>query len=172
MPLAAATTKISVEEYLRASLRPDCDYVDGELQERNVGTYDHSVVQFACLRWFWNHRHEWRIRATAETRMQVTPERFRIPDVAVLSREQPIEQILTHPPLVCIEVLSAEDTLHRLRERLEDYRQFGVGQTWLVDPATQGGYEYRAGGFLAAQEFAVPGTPIRLSLVELFAELD
>ncbi len=28
---------VSVDEYLRTSYRPDCDYVDGILVERNVG---------------------------------------------------------------------------------------------------------------------------------------
>jgi hypothetical protein len=33
----SAAIAISVTEYLNASYRPDCDYVDGELVERNVG---------------------------------------------------------------------------------------------------------------------------------------
>jgi hypothetical protein len=40
-----AATLISVEEYLRTSYRPDCDYVDGEVLERNVGERDHSKLQ-------------------------------------------------------------------------------------------------------------------------------
>lgn len=117
-------------------------------------------------------RAEWGIRVTAETRMRVSPARFRIPDVCVLRREQPVEEIITHPPLICIEVPSPEDTVYRLRERLEDYRRFGVEQIWVVDPATQGGYGARPSGWLGATAFAVPGTPIRLNLAELFADLD
>ena len=30
-----ATTKVSREEYFRTSYRPDVEYIDGELQERN-----------------------------------------------------------------------------------------------------------------------------------------
>ncbi len=41
----ATTTFIPVEEYLHTSYRPDVDYVDGELQERNLGEQYHSVVQ-------------------------------------------------------------------------------------------------------------------------------
>jgi hypothetical protein len=33
----AAATLVSVEEYLSTSYDPDCDYVDGELEDRNVG---------------------------------------------------------------------------------------------------------------------------------------
>ncbi len=40
-----ARTLISVEEYLATSYRPDCDYVDGEVVERNLGEWDHSRLQ-------------------------------------------------------------------------------------------------------------------------------
>ena len=36
---------IPVEEYLRTTYDPDCDYVDGEVQERNLGELDHSDLQ-------------------------------------------------------------------------------------------------------------------------------
>jgi len=36
MPTAAAAT-ISLEEYLSTSYSPDCDFVDGQIEERNVG---------------------------------------------------------------------------------------------------------------------------------------
>ena len=34
MPVAVP---VSLQEYLETSYRPDCDYLDGELLERNVG---------------------------------------------------------------------------------------------------------------------------------------
>jgi hypothetical protein len=34
MPVSAL---ISVDEYLSTSFRPDCDYVDGEVLEHNLG---------------------------------------------------------------------------------------------------------------------------------------
>ena len=40
-----ATVQISLEEYLQTSYHPDCDYVDGEVQERNWGEFDHATVQ-------------------------------------------------------------------------------------------------------------------------------
>ena len=40
-------TLISVEEYLATSYRPDCDYVDGRIEERNLGELDHSSLQTA-----------------------------------------------------------------------------------------------------------------------------
>jgi hypothetical protein len=42
MPLlfVASGSRVNIEEYLSASYRSDCDYVDGIL-ERNAGEYDH-----------------------------------------------------------------------------------------------------------------------------------
>src|ERR1700691_614658 len=41
----AAATLVSVEEYLATSYEPDCDYVDGELEDRNVGRKSHAKAQ-------------------------------------------------------------------------------------------------------------------------------
>jgi hypothetical protein len=41
---------VSVSEYLANSYRPDRDYVDGQLLERNVGEWDHSRPQALLLK--------------------------------------------------------------------------------------------------------------------------
>ena len=38
------TAFVPVEQYLRTFYKPDCDYVDGEVQERAGGERDHSEV--------------------------------------------------------------------------------------------------------------------------------
>jgi hypothetical protein len=48
----ASTTLISVSEYLKSSYRPDCDYVDGRVEQRNVGEHDHAALQAALILWF------------------------------------------------------------------------------------------------------------------------
>jgi hypothetical protein len=96
----ASATLISVSQYLSTTYRPDCDLIDGQLMERNLGEYDHSSLQGALVAWFGNRRREWNIRVLPEQRVQVSPSRFRIPDVCVISRDQPIEQVITHPSSV------------------------------------------------------------------------
>ncbi len=39
-----ATAHLSLEEYLRTDYEPDCDYLDGQLEERNAGELDHSIA--------------------------------------------------------------------------------------------------------------------------------
>ena len=43
--MAMVGTLISVEEYLHTTYDPDCDYVDGEVLERNMGDQAHSTTQ-------------------------------------------------------------------------------------------------------------------------------
>ena len=167
----ASTTLISVSQYLKSSYRPDCDYVDGRVEERILGEHDHAALQAALILWFGQHQQEWNIEVLPEQRIQVAPTRFRVPDVCLVSLDQPVEQILTKPPLACIEILSPEDTMRRMQERIEDYRQFGVAHIWILDPGARLGYDCRPAGWLEAAEFEIPNTSIRLVLSEIFARM-
>src|SRR5437016_14154426 len=113
----ASTTLVSVSEYLRSSYRPDCDFVEGKLEERNFGEHDHAALQAALVLWFGQRQQEWNIEVLPEQRIQISPTRFRVPDICLVSLEQPVEQILTRPPMVIIEFQSLEDTLRRNLER-------------------------------------------------------
>jgi hypothetical protein len=44
-PSVSSAATIPLSEYLGTSYRPDCDYLEGELLERNVGERDHSRSQ-------------------------------------------------------------------------------------------------------------------------------
>jgi Uma2 family endonuclease len=113
MASAATTPHLSVEEYLNTVYRPDVDYVDGHIEERNLGEFDHGILQTALMEVLRKHRKEWNIRAALDTRLQVARTSFRVPDVCVMSAANPKEQILRATPLLCIEVLSPKDTLER-----------------------------------------------------------
>ena len=167
----SSTTSISVNEYLNGSYRPDREFINGRLENRNLGEHDQAAVQAALILWFGQRQDEWNIEVLPEQRIRISPVKFRVPDICLVSLIEPVEQILTRPPLACIEILSPEDTLRRMQERINDYRDFGVANIWVLDPATQRGYDCQALGFLNATEFAIPGTPIRLVLAELFARI-
>jgi Uma2 family endonuclease len=169
-----STTLIPVEEYLTNTYHPDCDYIDGELQERNLGEKPHSGIQSIVVAMFNGNRRSWNVVAFTELRVQVAATRFRIPDVSVLRRSDPPDPTAQHPPLICIEVLSPEDRIQRMTERIEDYAAMGVDHIWLIDPISRRAWIATADTSLqrVEAEFAVPGTPIRIVLAEVFAELD
>jgi Uma2 family endonuclease len=170
----STATLISVDEYLATSYRPDQEFMEGQLCERNVGEYDHSNLQGALIAWLRSRRREWNIRVLAEQRIKVRPNRFRIPDVCIFSREQAVEQVFTKPPLICIEVLSKDDTLRSLQDRIDDYRAFGVPNIWVLDPAKQRAYICNHGDFREPEDgvLAIANSPIRIPLNDLFADLD
>ena len=122
----ASSTLIPVSEYLDTPYRPDCDYIDGELQERNVGERPHSALQGILFAIFHANRHIWGVFGFTEQRVQISKQSFRIPDVCVLRRSDPVDAIVQIPPLICIEVLSPRDTLSAMQERIDDYTRMGV----------------------------------------------
>ncbi len=144
----ATITSVPVEVYLRSTYEPDAEYVDGEIQERSVGEYDHASWQAALLEYFTGHKQDWNIRVLAELRVQVDATRFRVPDVTVLDRDRPIEQVITQPPLAVVEVLSPEDTMARTLEKLRDYERMGIVGIFLVDPKTDARYQFHGGTLL------------------------
>ncbi len=165
----AAGTQISVEEYLRTVYRPDCDYVDGVVRERNLGERDHSAIQGNLIAFFRSCSRQTGIKAWPEWRFQVKPTRFRVPDV-IVTRGTPDEQILTTAPLLCIEILSPEDTFSRLNQRIQDYLDFGVPVVWVVDPAERRVWIYRRDGMRGVEGASVKleGTDIEVPFAEIF----
>jgi Uma2 family endonuclease len=162
---AASTTHVPLEVYLSSSWEPDAEYVNGAIEERPMGQYDHSSWQHAIELWFAQHAQEWNIRVRPELRVQVAPGNFRVPDVIVLDRNLPVEQIITRPPIAAIEILSPEDTLSRMLIKLREYELMGIKTILVLDP---NGPHYRySGGALAElteTSFDMAGSACRFDL--------
>ncbi len=167
--------ELTLEEYLHTAYHPDCDFVDGHLEERHMGTTKHSLLQAELVFWFRSHRDQWAIRVMSELRTQVSPSRIRLPDVTVaLNDEAMREELRTTPPLIAIEILSHEDRMHRVLLRLRDFLNMGVAHIWLLDPIERVAYTYSAFGLQLIDEarLTVPHSSIYLDLPALFASLD
>jgi Uma2 family endonuclease len=165
---------IPVEQYLSTVFEHDCEYVDGVIEERGLGEFEHSFLQAFLGSIFVAHRAEWGVVALTEQRVQTQLNRFRVPDLAILSAGAPRERILTRPPLLVIEIQSPEDTLRRTAAKTAEYMAFGVEHVWVIDPAARVAYRGTLNGLelVRGGELSVPGTPIHVSAQELFAELD
>ena len=168
----ATATRITIEQYLKTPYEPDAEFVNGEVEERNVGEYDHNVVQWAILDWFRRHDKSWKTRTIQEQRTRLSSGNVRIPDVSVWSRDVPVERVFSHPQLIAIEVLSPEDRHSKVQEKIEDYRQFAVANIWIIDPVKRFGWGCSDGNWTRKQWFDLPDSPIFLDLEQLFKELD
>jgi Uma2 family endonuclease len=172
--MAATTTQthVPVEVYLRSSYEPDAEYVDGQIEERAAGMLDHSSWQAAILAWFSPHERTWNVRALPSLRVRVAATRIRVPDVTILDRSRPIEQIITHPPVAVFEILSPEDTMTRIMRKLDDYAAMGIAHIWVIDPQNGKSYRFREGQLMLASHFGEPGEPIHFAIEEITRLLD
>ncbi len=170
----ATPVLIPVSEYLSTTYRPDRDYVDGELKERNVGEQPHAHVQSIINGIFRENRKTWGVRPLPEQRLQITSSRYRIPDVCVIRNTDGKDPIINFTPLLCVEVVSSEDRMTELQRRVDDYVSIGVKTTWVIDPWKRVGYHASDKGFVQPADgiLRLEGTPIEVSLADVFAELD
>jgi Uma2 family endonuclease len=165
---------ISVEDYLRTTYEPDCDYVDGEVIERNVGERPHGKLQFEFAYLFRNQRHLWKTHALIETRMQVSKTRFRIPDICVYIGAEPQDRILRTPPFICVEILSPEDRIARMQDRIDDYIKFGVPYVWVINPENRRVWVYTAEGSREVKDgvLRTENPSLMVNLSEIFSGID
>ena len=167
----ALTTLTSVDKYLSTTYRPDCDYVDGMVLERNLGEWNHSRLQMLLLRYLSNREAEWGILVAPEQRVHVSPTRFRIPDGCVLLGTEPDGQIIRRPPFLCIEILSKDDSMTQMQERIRDYLAFGVQYVWVLDPRTHRAYHFTQSGMTEVKDgvLSTASPHIQVPLSEIFA---
>jgi Uma2 family endonuclease len=144
----AIATGVSLEEYLHTEYEPDCDYVDGVLEDRNVGKKRHSRTQKQLILLLSPKVVPHGYEPLPEQRLQVSQSRVRVPDVCLAPVADDAE-IMHHPPPLCIEIVSADDRFSRLLKIISDYLAFGVPVIWIIDP-----YEREA--FVVTQENRAP----------------
>jgi Uma2 family endonuclease len=169
-----AATQISIEQYLRTSYRPDCDYVDGRVLERNLGERTHSVMQGALCRFFFDLREQLRVMPFLSWRTRVSRSRIRVPDLCIVRGKIPKSEIQETAPYIVIEVLSPEDGWSDMAERIEDYARFGVENIWIVDPVRRRAWRILNGAHEEAAGLTLTTTDgeVTLPLTEVFAEID
>jgi len=166
----AVTTQVSVEEYLRTSYDPDCEYVDGEVLDRNVGELDHAWMQRTVLAYIMAREKQSGVTIIQEQRLRINSRHYRVPDLMILAGGKPTEQVITRPPIVCIEVLSPQDRMSRTQKKIADYLGFGVRYVWVLDPKTKQAFSYTSEGMRLIQDGVLRtiAPDIEIPLSEIF----
>lgn len=164
---------MSVREYLSTSYDPDREYLDGELRERNVGERDHSELQMAVAAWLYARRRELSIHVYPEQRVKVGAKRYRVPDVCVVAGHKPEELVFERPPFLCIEILSKDDRMQDVQEKIDDYLGCGVRYVWIINPRNRKAQAYAPDGITEVRDgvLRTENPSIALPLGEIFAEL-
>lgn len=131
------STKVlmSVEEYLRTSFEgSDCEYLDGEIVERNMGELPHGDVQIVLATLLRRLRPQLGIRVVPEIRIQIHSQRYRVADIAVWRDDNVGNGVPVVPPFLVVEILSPEDRMVRMLPKIQEYLSIGVEWIWIVDP--------------------------------------
>ena len=170
----ATATIVPLAEYLETTYRPDRDWIDGELKERNMGEQPHAAVQIYLGHVFRLNAEMWNVRVFSEQRVQTSGAHYRIADLCVVRRGIGKEPIVRTPPLLCVEVLSRDDRMSEIQERVDDYLQMGTSAVWVVDPRRRKAFVSLREGLLepAGEFLLVRGTEISVPVQAIFDELD
>jgi len=168
----ASSTLIPLGEYLETMYEPDCEYIEGELLERNMGEPEHAGLQGLLTAWLIARRRQLGLHIFPECRVQVASRRYRIPDIAV-TKHKARGRVLLEPPFLCIEILSPDDRASRLENKIDDYLRFGVAHIWVIDPQRRSAWSYTREG--RREEAAVLTTQdplIEVTIADFFRELE
>jgi Uma2 family endonuclease len=165
---------VSVEEYRSMVFEHDCEYVDGVIEERDLGEFEHAYVQGILIGLFLKNREQWGVYPLPEQRVQTQKTHFRVPDITILREGSKREGIITYPPLLVIEVQSPDIPLRKTELKAMEYRQFGIEHVWVIDPYARVAYRGTEAGLelVRSGELTIVGSPIRVAPEEIFAELD
>ena len=166
---------MSLEEYLHTRFDgSDREYLDGEVAERNMGELPHAILQAQLAHRLLGLAETHHLRVLTEIRIQVSPTRFRVADVAVWRAGDIGHRIPTVPPFLIVEILSAEDRLVRLQPKIQEYLAYGVEWVWVIDPDERRALCYspiEPGGTLV-EDLRTSNPSIAISLGDLLSALD
>ena len=162
----STSTLMPVDEYLRLTEKPNCDYRDGVLTPKPMPTTFHGLLEFMLVAML----RKLGLQAAPEVTVKLSETRYLVPDVIaarVLQNPYP-----TEPVLLCCEILSPEDRLGATLSKCEEYHAWGVPFCWVIDPVKRTAWEYHLSGEPVRVAESLRAGELTVSLNELFAALD
>jgi len=166
---------VAIEEYIARFVdggeKPTCEYMDGVLIPKSMGTKKHSQVQANLTRLIGN-RYEETLNPLPELTTRLREGQFYVPDMAVEELAKPIPGRYPgpkEPVLLCIEIVSPPDRVGKLFGKCEEYHRWGVPYCWVIDPEPKTAWEYFPDDLepRKVQDELTAG-PIKLSLADVF----
>ena len=148
MATVANSSLVPVEEYIARFVdgdeKPACEYVDGVLIPKPMGTKKHSQVQMN-VGFLIRQRFERSFNPLTELTTRLRPDQFYVPDLAVEDLTRPIQGRYPGPKdpvYLCVEIVSPPDRVGKLFGKCEEYHKWGVPYCWIIDPERRIAWEY------------------------------
>jgi Uma2 family endonuclease len=160
---------------------PGFEFIDGQLVEKAMGAESSWVASevFAHVRDYCR-RTSSGVAFVADTGFQCFPHdpaQVRKPDVSVL-RCDPATFVLPRgwvaaPPVLVVEVVSPNETVYDLNDKIDDFRSAGTPLIWVIDPPRRQATVHRGDGTLSlvvepadlSGEGVLPGLAVPLAAV-------
>ena len=168
----AVAELVSAERYLHSSFEHDAEFVEGRIIQRPMPTWEHACMQGFLIEELRVIGRRLGFFAVPEQRVQTRPDRFRVPDVCVVTEKpegEPGRRIVTRPPYLSVEILSPEDTVVETLEKVREYLHFGVAWVWVIDPVSLTGQVHSVNGVVTVEDriFSTDRFRIDLSNAEI-----
>jgi Uma2 family endonuclease len=159
-----------IARFIDAGEKPTCEYVDGVLLPKPMGTKKHSQVQ-ANITTLIRNRYGETLNPLPELTTRLREGQFYVPDLAIEDLAKPIEGRYpgpTDPVLLCVEIVSPPDRVGKLFGKCEEYHRWGVPYCWVIDPEREIAWEYFPGDLEPRKvQNAITAGPIQLALADL-----
>jgi len=172
LDMAANATMNSVADYLRMNDKPAFEYRDGELTQKHMPTRKHSLLQHRISELIMRLFAQYESLGGMHVRLRA--DRYLIPDVAVQPRSHIQDPYPTEPIPLCVEILSPDDRFGEVVTKCEEYHEWGVPMTWIVDPESRVAWEYAKGGRVheIPAEGSITASDIVIPVASIFEVLD
>jgi Uma2 family endonuclease len=162
----STTALMPVDEYLRLTEKPYCEYRDGAVYPKAMGTKFHAIIQRVLMTLL----QSLGVQAFPELTVRISPTRYLVPDVCVAG-DFP-GPYPTEPVLLCCEILSPEDRLGAMLAKCEEYHAWGVPYCWVADPVKRTAWEYHSASEPARATVTLHAGELSVNLEEMFSALD
>jgi Uma2 family endonuclease len=157
---------MSVDEYLRLTEKPYCEYRNGAVFPKAMPTKFHAIIQRVLMTLLQNQG----VQAFPELTVCISPTKYLVPEVCVAD-DFP-GPYPTEPVLLCCEILSPEDRLGTMLAKCEEYHVWGVPYCWVIDPVKRTAWEYHSATEPVRATATLRAGEISVNLEELFSALD
>lgn len=139
MAVLATLQPVTEKEYLTNPEYEHCEYIDGQVVPLNVGDKSHARIQVRCatkLSLYCDAQPGGYVATELHCRITIAGKpRYRLPDIAVVLGDESTEgRYLQRSPDLVVEIRSADDSLHSLFRKMEDYFANGARLGWLILP--------------------------------------
>jgi Uma2 family endonuclease len=178
MASAPVVPFVSVEEYLDTTYEPECEYIDGKLQPKRMGSKQHSRLQLLIARLLSDAEASHNLYVYPEFRIKVGENRFRVPDLAVFVGPAAGERFASSAPLCTIEVVSPDERWSEITAKASDHLSAGTAVVLIADPRIGSVYTVRPESGLQEvrppRRVAIPAPDrgiLTLDFDELFAKV-